>query len=46
MDLPLNLSLPYRLIITDCNMPVMDGLEMGREIKKCYQYFIKDFLKV
>jgi YesN/AraC family two-component response regulator len=37
---------PFTLIITDCNMPVMDGLEMGFEIKKYYDEFIKNFVKI
>ena len=40
------LQIPYTLIITDCNMPVMDGFEMGCEIKKCYAEFINSFVKV
>lgn len=39
------LVLPFKLIITDCNMPVMDGLEMGLEIKKSYQSFVNPYLK-
>jgi CheY-like chemotaxis protein len=37
---------PFALIVTDCNMPVMDGLEMGFEIKKYYDEFIKSFVKI
>ena len=33
-----SLKLPYKIIITDCNMPVMDGLEMTQNIKR---YFIE-----
>ena len=40
------LQQPFTLIITDCNMPVMDGLEMGFEIKKYYDDFIKSFVKI
>lgn len=36
LDAQKSLLLPFKLIITDCNMPVMDGLEMGLEIKKSY----------
>jgi YesN/AraC family two-component response regulator len=37
---------PFTLIITDCNMPVMDGLEMGLEIKKYYDEFVKNFVQI
>ena len=33
-------------VLMDIRMPVMDGLEMGLEIKKCFQNFVKDYLKV
>ena len=33
------------LVITDLNMPVMDGLEMGLEIKKSYKAFVNPYLK-
>jgi CheY-like chemotaxis protein len=28
---------PYVLIFTDCNMPIMDGLEMASEIRKAWE---------
>jgi CheY-like chemotaxis protein len=45
MEVVDHLVLPYKLVITDCNMPVMDGLEMGLEIKKSYEYFVNSYLK-
>lgn len=36
---------PYYIIITDCNMPVMDGLEMGFEIKRNFEEFILYYVK-
>ena len=45
MDPHEHLVLPFRLVITDCNMPVMDGLEMGLEIKNSYTQFVNLYIK-
>lgn len=38
--------MPFKLIVTDCNMPVMDGLEMGKKIKELFDEFFKNFVNI
>lgn len=35
---------PYKLIITDCNMPVMDGLEMSTKILETWDEFSTKYM--